>query len=221
MSDRIKIMRKAAFPEINISPQVLVSCEHYDQGCEGGDAKMAYQWIHENNITDESCSSYQARGHTNMLGCSSQIKCKNCSPGKGCWAQEKAKIFGINEFGEVKGEVDMMNEIFQRGPITCAMAITDQFLNYTGGIFVDTTGRVEEDHDISIVGWGVENGVKYWLGRNSWGSYWGMVEILKSRRKGVLPNRQRNEQFRNRKRLFMGCSKGHLDKRREKSNQTS
>ncbi len=27
MSDRIKIMRKAAWPDINIAPQVLISCE--------------------------------------------------------------------------------------------------------------------------------------------------------------------------------------------------
>jgi len=45
--------------------------------------------------------------------------------------------------------------------------------NYTSGIFVDKTGRVEEDHDVSITGWGEENGTKYWIIRNSWGSYWG------------------------------------------------
>lgn len=67
----------------------------------------------------------------------------------------------------------MMNEILQRGPITCAIAVTQQLVNYTGGIFIDSTGRVELDHDISVTGWGVEDGVKYWIVRNSWGSYWG------------------------------------------------
>ena len=67
----------------------------------------------------------------------------------------------------------MMNEIYQRGPITCAIAVTQELRNYTSGIFVDKTGRVELDHDISVTGWGEENGTKYWIIRNSWGSYWG------------------------------------------------
>lgn len=35
----------------------------------------------------------------------------------------------------------MINEIYQRGPITCAIAVTQQLINYTGGIFNDQTGR--------------------------------------------------------------------------------
>jgi cathepsin X len=101
------------------------------------------------------------------------IKCKNCMPNRGCWAQERSKIYGVEEFGGIKGEDAMMNEIYQRGPITCAIAVTDALRNYTQGVFIDNTGRVEEDHDISVTGWGEENGVKYWIIRNSWGSYWG------------------------------------------------
>lgn len=87
LSDRIKIARKAQWPDINIAPQVLISCETPDEGCHGGDAKTAYEWIHKHNITDETCSPYQAFGHDNGIGCTSEIKCKNCLPGKGCWAQ--------------------------------------------------------------------------------------------------------------------------------------
>jgi len=67
----------------------------------------------------------------------------------------------------------MMNEIYQRGPISCGVAVTGALLNYTGGIFNDTTGNIDIDHDISVVGWGEENGVKFWNIRNSWGTYWG------------------------------------------------
>jgi cathepsin X len=87
LSDRIKIQRNASWPDINLSPQVLISCNNYSRGCHGGDPKQAYEWIAQNNITDETCSPYQAFGHDNGLGCSAEIKCKNCAPFKGCWSQ--------------------------------------------------------------------------------------------------------------------------------------
>ena len=67
----------------------------------------------------------------------------------------------------------MMQEIYQRGPIACGIAVPKALMNYTGGIFKDETGEVDIDHEVSVVGWGVENGEKYWIVRNSWGSYWG------------------------------------------------
>lgn len=67
----------------------------------------------------------------------------------------------------------MMNEIKARGPITCAIAVTEEFLYYKGGIFEDKTGRLSLSHAISVVGWGTENGTPYWFARNSWGETWG------------------------------------------------
>ena len=67
----------------------------------------------------------------------------------------------------------MMQEIYQRGPISCEVATPEVFEEYTGGIMYDPTGDVDVTHLISVVGFGVENGVKYWVGRNSWGTWWG------------------------------------------------
>jgi cathepsin X len=47
LSDRIKIARKAAWPDVNISPQVVISCDAADDGCHGGTAFNAFKFIHE------------------------------------------------------------------------------------------------------------------------------------------------------------------------------
>jgi len=67
----------------------------------------------------------------------------------------------------------MMQEIHQRGPIACGVAVPDSLEEYKGGIYEDTTGDKQIVHDISVVGYGVQDGKKYWLMRNSWGSHWG------------------------------------------------
>jgi len=75
-----------------------------DNGCHGGEPMNAYEYIHFNNITDETCTVYQALGHDMGLNCTADIKCKNCAPGKGCWAQENAKIYTLDNYAEVHGE---------------------------------------------------------------------------------------------------------------------
>merc|ERR1719453_2151611 len=172
MSDRIKIARKAAWPDINIAPQVLISCSQ-DDGCHGGEAYNAFEWMNKNEVTDETCSIYRARGHDNGAKCSQQIMCENCSPSKGCWNQDNYKVYHTDEYGKVSGEEKMMQEIYQRGPIACGIAVPAALENYTSGIFEDTTGDMNIVHDISIVGYGVEDGKKYWTVRNSWGTHFG------------------------------------------------
>ena len=68
----------------------------------------------------------------------------------------------------------MMAEIASRGPIACDMAVNQAFEDYKGGVFYDKTGLKDINHVISLVGYGTDaNGVKYWIGRNSWGEAWG------------------------------------------------
>ncbi len=49
----------------------------------------------------------------------------------------------------------------------------DQLQYYTSGIFDSSDCSTQINHSITIVGWGVQNGVKYWIIKNSWGTGWG------------------------------------------------
>eukprot|EP00825_Cyclidium_porcatum_P042994 TRINITY_DN5_c0_g1_i5.p1 TRINITY_DN5_c0_g1~~TRINITY_DN5_c0_g1_i5.p1 ORF type:complete len:209 (+),score=37.09 TRINITY_DN5_c0_g1_i5:271-897(+) len=152
-SDRIKIARNAQFPDINIAPQNLISCDFNegDMGCEGGAHLSAFKYMHDNNVTDETCSIYRAKGWTNGQNCSDEIVCQNCWSGKGCWAQQTYHVYRVDQYGFVNGSDQMMNEIYQRGPITCSLDATQEFYNYTGGIFIDKSGSLNLDHAISLV----------------------------------------------------------------------
>lgn len=172
LSDRIKIARKAAFPDVNLAPQVLASCGP-GHGCRGGSTIYAFDYIYRYGISEESCSPYQSRGHTNGLPCSEGIYCHTCTPDGECTVADEWDVYYADEYGAISGEHDMMNEIYQRGPIACSIMANIPLDNYEGGILYQNMTEYKLNHAISVVGWGVENGTKYWLVRNSWGSYYG------------------------------------------------
>ena len=48
----------------------------------------------------------------------------------------------------------------------------DNVLSFEG-VYKHVTGSVLGRHAVKLLGWGVENGTKYWLLANSWNTDWG------------------------------------------------
>eukprot|EP01104_Vermistella_antarctica_P007145 TRINITY_DN1789_c0_g1_i2.p1 TRINITY_DN1789_c0_g1~~TRINITY_DN1789_c0_g1_i2.p1 ORF type:complete len:311 (-),score=36.83 TRINITY_DN1789_c0_g1_i2:47-922(-) len=176
-SDRIQIARKSAWPAVEIAPQVLLNCLS-NNTCDGGDPNQANEYM-RNGIPNETCSPYQAKDNE----CTAENICQNCNldmtdPTAECFAVTNPPMYYVEEHGLVNGTDNMKNEIFQRGPIVCGIAVTEAFLNYTNGVFVDTTNATAIDHAIAVTGWGEEGGIPYWVVRNSWGSFWGELGFV-------------------------------------------
>lgn len=176
ISDRIAIMRGGKFPEIDISPQVILTCDMSDAGCHGGDPLSSYQWMHDNDITDSSCAPYQALSHYEGLKCDAMAVCKDCSPDGPCKVPNKFNKYRVGEYANLPNDpVAIQNEIYARGPVTCCVD-AGPIVNFSGtGVFASNAGS-SINHAIAVVGWGVTNDAAktpYWIMRNSWGEYWG------------------------------------------------
>merc|ERR1711982_1447 len=71
------------------------------------------------------------------------------------------------------GEEQIQRMIMSGGPVETAFTVYSDFENYVSGIYHHVTGGMAGGHAVKFVGWGVENGVKYWKVANSWNPYWG------------------------------------------------
>jgi cathepsin B len=68
----------------------------------------------------------------------------------------------------ISGVEKIMEEIVTHGPVTAAFTVYEDFPLYKSGVYVPTTHRSLGGHAIEIVGYGIEDDVKYWLVKNSW-----------------------------------------------------
>jgi len=80
------------------------------------------------------------------------------------------------------GEANIQSAIMAGGPMETAFTVYSDFENYAGGIYHHVSGGMAGGHAVKFVGWGVENGQKYWKVANSWNPYWGEKGYFRIRR---------------------------------------
>ena len=192
LGDRIKIARGAEGIDINLAVQHLLNCGNVGS-CSGGSIDGPYQWMMEISKTGAGVAYETSNPYIACTSDSSEGFCKhvdttckaiNVARTCGSFSQEGGTCTGlssypnatISDYGSISGKDAMMKEIIARGPISCGID-AGPLLNYEKGI-ADASGE-GVDHVISVVGWGNEAGVPYWIVRNSWGEYWGEMGYVR------------------------------------------
>jgi hypothetical protein len=197
VQDRLKIAKAAAGergPDAMLARQAFLNCAPFhglSGGCDGGDVIDVLRYMAKQGLPDESCVPYAATDYTvygkKASKCPAEGYCTNCMPLNDvdtCWAVRRPPRYTVSAYGTVAapGEGAMLEELAARGPITCSMATPEAFDYgygphlYPDGVATDPGGDLEVDHDVEVVGWGeTAGGKKYWVVRNSWGSYWGRL----------------------------------------------
>ena len=172
-----------------LSASVVISCCGLcGKGCAGGLPYEAFIYWSGPGIPTggdygdtDTCVPYflpKCNHHLNDTGLpdcpktASAPKCnQTCQDGYDKEFKED-KYYG-KEYYTVKGEEEIKTEIYERGSIEASFLVYEDFVNYKDGVYQHVDGELLGGHAIKIIGWGVENGVKYWLCVNSWNEFWG------------------------------------------------
>lgn len=164
------------------SRQWPLACNFYTEGCEGGYPILVSKFFNEFEMIPESCFEYNPSNAT----------CSNiCNYSELPTKYKVSRYEYLGGFYGTTNEENMIKEIRARGPIPGNIVVPWTFSYYKNGIYSTkglkkNTGTFNKvslfdknlswssvDHSILIVGYGEEDGVKFWIGMNTWGEKWG------------------------------------------------
>lgn len=194
ITDRMAIAKNSTV--ILSAGDTLACCTGFacfgSSGCDGGQPDEAWAWFASTGVV--TGGSYEAQTgcepypfpmcahhvtEPNVPPCpTNEYPTPSCS--SSCtnnnyavpYAQDKKLATSSYNLNSVQAA---MTDLVARGPFTVAFQVFQDFLTYSGGVYTcPTSGQSLGGHAVSVIGYGTENGVDYWLVKNSWNSGWGV-----------------------------------------------
>lgn len=158
----------------DFSPQQIAMCAPNPQscggtgGCEGATAEIAFDYVAS---AGGALEEYQL-GYTAYGGADSACGFDTAT------MTPVASITGFTQLAE-NNYTALMNAIAQVGPIAVSVDASNWHA-YDKGIFDGCDQKTPDiNHAVTLVGYGEENGQKYWTIRNSWSPSWGELGYIR------------------------------------------
>ena len=163
---------------VTLSEQMLVDCDTYDSGCNGGLMENTFTWLKENGgIMTDTDYPYKGRKGT-------------------CQSDETKyvdmQITGYTKLGSGSSTWDPVDEdeikefLYETGPLAVALN-ANPLQTYSSGILDKTSSQCPTsgmNHAVTMVGYGHDDSQDkdYWIVKNSWGKNWGEDGYFRIRR---------------------------------------
>ncbi|XP_041031146.1 pro-cathepsin H [Carcharodon carcharias] len=148
---------------VSLAEQQLVDCAQNfkNHGCAGGLPSQAFEYIKYNQGLERE-QDYPYEGKDGPC---------RFQPSKA--AAFVKSVVNITEYDEA----GMVDAVARLNPVSFAFEVTDDFMNYEKGVYSSKNCHSTPDkvnHAVLAVGYGVSNGTKYWIVKNSWSTSWGI-----------------------------------------------
>ena len=157
---------------LELSVQDLECSHPYETICHGGEPGIGFKFWKNIGLVPEVCKPYEPLD-LNRNEC---VRFCKYNPHLGDYV--KSKLRAEDVYTVPNDSKNIKAELFFYGPIQASMPIYEDFMNdyglgYSTGIYKHSHGNLKGFHAVRVIGYGVENGVDYWLVANSWGPEWG------------------------------------------------
>lgn len=150
-------------------------CGEYNQGCKGGYGFLISKWSSDVGLIPATCMRYNTKGECKLECDLDKLKGKRF---------HVANHRYVGQFYGNSSTESIMWELYLKGPLVLSFEPADDFMFYSDGIYQSATPQKNTnnlvqnpwervDHAVLVVGWGEEDGKKYWRIQNSWGEDWG------------------------------------------------
>jgi cathepsin L len=154
-----------------------------DGGCKGATAELAMDWVLKNGVADASQIPYTAQDGTCTRGsATADMKAALMDISAPAVGGGGAAI-GMTGWSTLpKNEYEpLARALAESGPVAVSVA-ADTWFSYESGIFNGCGKDAVIDHAVTAIGYGEEDGKKYWAIQNSWGKDWGEEGIIRLER---------------------------------------
>lgn len=152
---------------ISLSEQELIDCDSENSGCNGGLMEYAFAYIQKaGGVTAENTYPYLAKDET----CNS--------------AKANARVVKIDGYEVVpENDENALMQAVANQPVSVSIDASGYDMQfYSEGVFTGNCGT-DLDHGVVAVGYGTtQDGTKYWIVKNSWGSGWGEKGYIRMQR---------------------------------------
>ncbi|KRZ61888.1 Cathepsin B-like cysteine proteinase 3 [Trichinella nativa] len=178
MTDRICIESVAAKQPLLSEEELVSCCKICGYGCDGGYPDKAFIYWATRGIptggpygSTKGCKPYSIGSNSEDEAetplCTRQ--CINEYP----YILSQDRHFGEKPYWVNSNEEQIMQELYENGPVVVAFNVYEDFMYYVKGVYEHRFGKFLGGHAVKLIGWGIENSKKYWLISNSWNTTWG------------------------------------------------